>query len=141
MNIIGKRLRNRQLQSLVGSSMRSLLSTSDNFMNGTSIGYIEQMYNAWKEDPKKVHVSWNAYFTNLSQGITPAFVQPPTLGVTLPQGLLVTPAAQVGVSTKDIEDHLKILQLVSAYQLKGHEIADLDPLSKEDSNSFHRAQR
>jgi 2-oxoglutarate dehydrogenase E1 component len=34
----------------------------------------------------------------------------------------------VGATAKDIEDHLKILQLISAYQLKGHEIADYDPL-------------
>lgn len=129
MNIIGKRLQQRRLASLVSTTVRSMLSSSESFINGTSIGYVEQMYESWKLNPDNVHVSWNAYFTNLAKGVVPAFVQPPTLGMTLPPGARITAALPVGATAKDLEDHLKIYQLVTAYQLKGHEVGDFDPLS------------
>ena len=137
MNIVAKRLRQRNFAALAAVQIRTMLSTTDSFINGTSIGYVEKMYDTWKEDPKKVHVSWNAYFTNLAKGITPAFVQPPTLGspLTLAPGVLAGPS----VSAKDIMDHDKVFQIVRAYQLKGHEIADFDPLSKLLTQS-NRAQ-
>jgi hypothetical protein len=92
MNIIGKRLGHKNLHALVSTTVRAAFSTSESFMTGSNIGYIERMYEAWKADPSSVHVSWNAYFTNLSKGVTPAFVQPPTLGLTMPKGAAVTPA-------------------------------------------------
>jgi len=144
MNIIGRRLSQGKLSGLVRSAIRTMTTGTDTFMTGTSIGYIEKMYDSWKEDPKSVHVSWNAYFTNLAKGISPAFVQPPTLGMapgslssfTAPTGLTT------GASAKDIEDHMKVFQLIKAYQLKGHELADLDPLSNTKHNEliFNRAR-
>jgi len=128
MNIIGKRLQGKNLKSLLSTVVRSTSTTQETFMTGNSIGYIEQMHEAWKKDPNSVHVSWNAYFTNLAQGISPAFVVPPTLGSgAMPAGSMS--AMPVGASVKSIDEHLRIMQLVQAYQLKGHEIADYDPLS------------
>jgi 2-oxoglutarate dehydrogenase E1 component len=34
----------------------------DNFVNGTSSLYAEEMFDNWKKDPKSVHASWAAYF-------------------------------------------------------------------------------
>ncbi|MDR3735311.1 MAG: hypothetical protein P4L10_07220 [Acidobacteriaceae bacterium] len=138
MNIIGKRLQVRALTALANSSKRSMLSGSDTFMNGANIGYAEQMYEDWKKDPKTVHASWDAYFTNLARGVTPAFVCPPTLGSPA-TAALAAPAA--GLSSKAIEEHLKVLKLVNAYQLKGHEIGEFDPLSMSTGLTTHdRAQ-
>ena len=87
------------------------------------------MYENWKANPNTVHSSWNAYFNNINKGISPAYVEPPTLG----SGIIVGPTHSIGagptVSVKDIQDHLKIYKLITAYQLKGHEIGDFDPLS------------
>ena len=141
MNIIGKRLRVRHLQALVGSAVNSTFSTSETFMTGNSVGYIERMQEAWKADPNSVHVSWNAYFTNLNKGITPAFVEPPTLGMAATKGAQVSPLLSVGASAKDVEDHLKIFQLINAYQLKGHEIAEFDPLSTFTHQLKNRTER
>jgi hypothetical protein len=54
---------------------------NDSFVNGTSGNYIEKMYAEWKKDPSSVHVSWNAYFTNIESGMEPslAFQTPPTI--------------------------------------------------------------
>ncbi|WKY03571.1 hypothetical protein Q1695_004935 [Nippostrongylus brasiliensis] len=61
---------------------QSMASTAkqEPFMNATSSVYIEQMYDAWKEDPKSVHASWDAYFRNVEGGAAPgqAYQAPPT---------------------------------------------------------------
>lgn len=132
MNLLAKRLCQRGLGLTVSRLQRSLSSTGESFLNGTSIAYVEQMQEAWKADPKSVHVSWNAYFTNVAKGISPPIIAPPGIGAgQLPQAAV---AAAVGTPTsaQDIANSLKIFQLVTAYQLKGHELADLDPLSKEE---------
>ena len=102
-------------------------STGESFLNGTSIAYVEQMHEAWKADPKSVHASWNAYFTNVSKGITPAIIAPPGIGPAIS-----TPALGTASSVQDIANSLKILRLVTAYQLQGHELGNFDPLSEED---------
>ena len=45
--------------------------TAEPFMNGTSGGYIEQMYESWLHDKNSVHKSWDAFFTNVQGGAQP----------------------------------------------------------------------
>lgn len=104
---------------------------TDSFLQSTNTNYVEEMYEAWKQDPSSVHVSWNAYFKNLDSGAAPssAFVAPPTL--------VPTPAGGAGVGfspgkephTEDVVTHLKVQLLVRAYQVRGHQKARIDPLS------------
>jgi len=58
------------------------LKKPDNFMNGTNSVYLEQMYDNWVRDKNSVHPAWDAYFSNVSNGLSgdQAFVMPPTLG-------------------------------------------------------------
>jgi 2-oxoglutarate dehydrogenase E1 component len=130
LSIIGKSLRRTSFLKVIGSSARSLSESNESFINGSSIAYVEKMYEAWKEDPKSVHVSWQAYFSNVAKGITPAFIPPPSLGGSVSFTAPAKGETAVAASAKDIEDHVKIYQLITAYQLKGHELCDLDPLSK-----------
>ena len=53
---------------------------SENFANGTSAVYVDQMYEMWKEDPNSVHSSWRAYFEGVDAGAEEAFQAPPTIG-------------------------------------------------------------
>ncbi|KAK6029225.1 putative oxoglutarate dehydrogenase, E1 component [Ostertagia ostertagi] len=133
-------------------SLASAVS-SEPFMNATSSMYIEQMYDAWKADPKSVHASWDAYFRNVEGGAAPgqAYQAPPTAygavgvpgvsplipgvavggGFTMPQ-VMPSPsvAATTGLDTsvQAITDHLKVQLLIRSFQTRGHNIADLDPL-------------
>ncbi|KAJ9661135.1 2-oxoglutarate dehydrogenase E1 component [Neophaeococcomyces mojaviensis] len=103
---------------------------NDSFLQGNTANYIDEMYMAWKDDPSSVHVSWQAYFTNMEDGSMPvsrAFQPPPGLiseagGV----GELSAGVAQ-GQST-DVSSHLKVQLLVRAYQSRGHHKAKTDPL-------------
>ncbi|TRY96862.1 hypothetical protein DNTS_015418 [Danionella cerebrum] len=107
------------------------------FLNGTSSNYVEEMYYAWLEDPKSVHKSWDIFFRNANAGAPPgtAYQSPPPLGVSLtglppPQSLV---GAQPNVE-KLVEDHLAVQSLIRAYQIRGHHVAQLDPLGIMDAD-------
>jgi 2-oxoglutarate dehydrogenase E1 component len=104
---------------------------SEGFLQGSASTYVEEMFEAWRHDPSSVHVSWQAYFRNVSSGAQPgAAVQaPPTL---VPVQHYVTPDGLAGVSSvssAEILDHLKVQLIVRAYQVRGHQLAKLDPLN------------
>ncbi|OUC43134.1 hypothetical protein D917_09979 [Trichinella nativa] len=92
------------------------------FLNGTSSIYIEEMFESWKNDPKSVHKSWDAFFRSVEAGMQPgdAYYPPPSLSA------LSHHVASIDTNT--ISDHAKVQQLIKSYQTRGHHIADLDPL-------------
>jgi 2-oxoglutarate dehydrogenase E1 component len=106
--------------------------TNDGFLQGNSANYIEEMYEAWLKEPSSVHLSWQVYFKNMANGVSPsqAYTPPPTLVPSASARLPVLPgdglAAAAGSS--EVIDHMKIQLLSRAYQVRGHHIANLDPL-------------
>ncbi|KTG00889.1 hypothetical protein cypCar_00028950 [Cyprinus carpio] len=107
------------------------------FLNGTSSNYVEEMYYAWLENPKSVHKSWDIFFRNANEGAPPgsAYQSPPPVGVSI-SGLSQAQAlvgAQPNVE-KLVEDHLAVQSLIRAYQIRGHHVAQLDPLGIMDAD-------
>ncbi|KAF9953219.1 2-oxoglutarate dehydrogenase E1 component, partial [Mortierella alpina] len=102
-------------------------AAKDAFLQGNNASYVEEMFAAWLKDPTSVHLSWQIYFRNQSNGMSSSqsFQAAPTIPQSGGVPSLV-PGAQVGSS--DVIDHLKIQLLVRAYQARGHHIARLDPL-------------
>ncbi|VDD86985.1 unnamed protein product [Enterobius vermicularis] len=100
------------------------------FMNGTSGIYIEQMYESWKKDPNSVHPSWSAYFQNVEHGLAPgeAYQSPFSLTTSGIPAIVPGLSSSVALSEEEIKDHLKVQLLIRSYQVRGHNIADLDPL-------------
>jgi 2-oxoglutarate dehydrogenase E1 component len=111
------------------------LQSPDTFMNGTNSIYLEQMYDNWVKDRKSVHPSWDAYFTNVTKGLTgeQAFQMPPEAGTsTQTISRTYTPSTSQAMGTdlqRQITASFKIYLLVLSYAKRGHEIAQLDPLS------------
>ncbi|QRV77777.1 2-oxoglutarate dehydrogenase E1 component [Ceratobasidium sp. AG-Ba] len=87
-------------------------SPHDAFATGTNAYYAEEMYRHWKDDPASVHTSWQVYFAGLDKGLpsSSAFQPPPDY---------------TGVPVQ---------LLVRAYQVRGHHVADLDPLGVLDAD-------
>uniref|UniRef100_A0A8C6VLB5 2-oxoglutarate dehydrogenase complex component E1 n=1 Tax=Naja naja TaxID=35670 RepID=A0A8C6VLB5_NAJNA len=107
------------------------------FLSGTSSNYVEEMYYAWLENPKSVHKSWDIFFRNANAGAAPgtAYQSPPPLNTSLStlahaQSLV---QAQPNVD-KLVEDHLAVQSLIRAYQIRGHHVAQLDPLGILDAD-------
>ena len=107
----------------------------ETFLNGTGSVYAEHMYEAWCADPSSVHETWQRYFADLDAGIpydeeaysTPSVV--PSKG-----GALVAP--QGGALTGAKSDSLGVSHLIRAYQVNGHQNANLDPLGLYTRESF-----
>ncbi|XP_046421044.1 2-oxoglutarate dehydrogenase, mitochondrial isoform X2 [Neodiprion fabricii] len=117
------------------------------FLNGSSSSYVEEMYNAWLQDPHSVHVSWDSFFRNSTAGATPglAYQAPPSLVPSynqVPSGSLMSYGASPGLShspinEKIIDDHLAVQAIIRSYQARGHLVAELDPLGIMQTELLH----
>jgi 2-oxoglutarate dehydrogenase E1 component len=83
---------------------------SDNFLDGTSSVYLEELQRAWEMDPQSVDESWDNFFRNF---VGQASTSP-------------------GISGQTIQESMRLLLLVRAYQVNGHMKAKLDPLGLEE---------
>lgn len=108
------------------------------------------MYDAWSADPSRfdlrsmynltftrlnlhinsVHASWAAYFANLEAGVNieASFVGPPSLVGSAGSRISPSIAPQTAAAVALPSDSLGLSYLIRAYQMRGHEIANLDPL-------------
>nr|KAF6319927.1 oxoglutarate dehydrogenase [Myotis myotis] len=108
------------------------------FLSGTSSNYVEEMYYAWLENPKSVHKSWDIFFRNTNAGAPPGTAYQSPLPLSM-GALSAAARAQplVGTQTnvdKLVEDHLAVQSLIRAYQIRGHHVAQLDPLGILDAD-------
>nr|KAF6294167.1 oxoglutarate dehydrogenase L [Pipistrellus kuhlii] len=98
---------------------------------GGGSSYMEEMYLAWLENPRSVHKSWDSYFRKVSEGASGGPPQPQAPSV-VPES---RPAASSQTRTgKLVEDHLAVQSLIRAYQIRGHHVAQLDPLGILDAD-------
>ncbi|XP_015269491.1 PREDICTED: 2-oxoglutarate dehydrogenase-like, mitochondrial [Gekko japonicus] len=108
------------------------------FLSGSNSSYVEEMYYAWLENPKNVHKSWDLFFRNTTAGTVPgqAFQSqlPDFSGgkTSLIQSHGLTKS--LGKAEKLVEDHLAVQSLIRAYQIRGHHVAQLDPLGILDAD-------
>lgn len=83
---------------------------ADNFLDGTSSVYLEELQRAWEADPSSVDESWDNFFRNfVGQASGPA-----------------------GVSGQTIQESMRLMLLVRDYQVNGHLKSKLDPLGLEE---------
>ncbi|OEU22422.1 2-oxoglutarate dehydrogenase complex protein [Fragilariopsis cylindrus CCMP1102] len=102
----------------------------ESFLNGTSSLYAEQMYEEYLEDPASVQDSWRLYFENEDKAV-PYDINDYSKPTTVPGKRLV--AMEAGAAPSD---SLTISHLIRAYQVNGHEAAQLDPLKLFTEESF-----
>jgi len=96
---------------------------------------MEQMYANWKVDKESVHASWDAYFTNLDNGIDPnlAYYPPSNLGaggVGAPNVVVINQGSAPAQSRDNSsgQQQERLTRLFMKYRDLGHEIADINPL-------------
>ena len=119
------------------------MGTADNFANGTSSVYLDQMYEEWQRDPMSVHASWRAYFGNVDSGAEAPYAAAPRMGGQSSAALADLDAivaalhqrgygAGTGATAADARkaqaDAFKVMQLIRAFMSHGHLDADVDPL-------------
>ncbi|CAI8017570.1 2-oxoglutarate dehydrogenase, mitochondrial [Geodia barretti] len=106
------------------------------FLSGSSGAYVEQMYEAWTQNPSSVHKSWDAFFRNASAGAVPgqAYSPPPPLTHSPSSPSPRVTEGSTHQSMTNITEHLNVQALIRAYQIRGHNIANLDPLGINDAD-------
>ncbi|CAB4015929.1 2-oxoglutarate dehydrogenase-like, mitochondrial [Paramuricea clavata] len=118
---------------------------SEPFANGTNNNYLEDMYRSWQKDPNSVHSSWQSYFKNIENGARPgeAYTPPPSLAsgdnaASLRESLGssdVIPSVGGELPNHElIQKHLAVYSLIRSYQIRGNNVADLDPLGILDAD-------
>ena len=130
------------------SAFARVLSTKSNappphpfesFLSGTSGTYIEDMYAAWRQSPDSVHKSWQSVFARMDAGALPgqSFVPPPDINAGATLTSAVVPAGSVSFSgdlSVGQSDQVRVMQLIQAFQVRGHNVAELDPLGLYDAD-------
>ncbi|XP_065826622.1 2-oxoglutarate dehydrogenase complex component E1-like isoform X2 [Oscarella lobularis] len=110
---------------LYRAASTSARHTKEPFLNGTSSSYIEAMYESWLDDPKSVHKSWDTHFGLVTAGAAPgsAHAHPSSLSTETPLPALSSPP-----DSRSVKEHLAVQATIRAYQVRGHLVAQLDPL-------------
>ncbi|BCO19233.1 2-oxoglutarate dehydrogenase subunit E1 [Alteromonas sp. KC3] len=103
-------------------------------MAGANAAYVEELYEAYLEDPQSVSETWRQIFDNLPKvdgveletnhtAIKNQFRQLAALGPTARMSSPSVPSANVSDDRQ-----VKVLQLINAFRFRGHQNANLDPL-------------
>jgi hypothetical protein len=131
LRLLSRHFASRRCAGLAPVAPRAFSSASkdtDSFLSGSNAIYAEEMHRAWLKDPTSVHASWQAYFKSVAAGVHPgqAFTPAPAPG---------TPMA-ASVSAQPSSLQTRVMQLVRAFQVRGHERSMLDPLGLWDPARF-----
>ncbi|MEZ5935565.1 MAG: 2-oxoglutarate dehydrogenase E1 component [Alphaproteobacteria bacterium] len=107
------------------------------FLYGGNGGFIEDLYSRYLDDPTTIDGSWRAYFDELGEETKKLFRQSRDALERRPSpgAIAVGTNDTAGVIDLDGErhkrlilDHLRVVMLIRAFRVRGHLLADLDPL-------------
>lgn len=109
--------------SLLKTSSARTFGTSE-FLTGANNAYLEEMHEAWSQDPNSVHKSWDVYFRTGQSAHIP----------NSNSGVVTNVDFDRGGNSASAEFDFRVLSLVRAYRSRGHEVAKLNPLSVEQED-------
>ena len=97
--------------------------------------YIEELYEAYLEDPKSVSDNWQLYFKTLQLADPDAHQDTPHSARQKANSETArqkghTPVIKVSKDATAHKKQVAVLQLINAYRFRGHRQADLDPLKQ-----------
>ncbi|MDA8781763.1 2-oxoglutarate dehydrogenase E1 component [Porticoccaceae bacterium] len=115
--------------------------------SGGNAAYIEELYETYLHEPNSVPEEWSSFFDSLPR--TNGSVTPDISHATIIQHFELlgrrqarpTPApGSGGIHLEHERKQVKVVQLISSYRFRGHQKANLDPLSimqREDVPDLH----
>ena len=122
----------RQLHKTVNSASKAgapapaavpMNQLMDDFVNGSTANYIEDLERRYVEDPESVPGSWADFFRRLESGESPD-----SLSQAYSQYASTSIAATSASSALALQKSIGVTLLIRAYQTQGHLLAKLDPL-------------
>ncbi len=140
----------RQAQSLESHRNKKTTEADYSLLSGANATFIAEIKAAWVRDPNSVDESWASYFKHLNQiGADAGLLETgPSWGRNASRVVgAIDPEASIravadghvigrNVNARDIRaatlDSLQAVMMIRAYRIRGHLIANLDPLSLEE---------
>ena len=115
------------------SSSKNLEFKQQSFLNKSNSQFIEEMYVRFIENDPELPDSWKKYFSDLNEDLNSVTkeITGPTWG---PKKISIDPKRNKKIeenlsgSEKEKVDSIKAIALIRAYRIRGHLIANLDPL-------------
>ena len=115
------------------SSSKNLEFKQQSFLNKSNSQFIEEMYVRFIENDPELPDSWKRYFSDLNEDLNSVTkeITGPTWG---PKKISIDPKKNkkleenLSGSEKEKVDSIKAIALIRAYRIRGHLIANLDPL-------------
>ncbi len=96
---------------------------SDQILDPSNIGYLEELYSQWNHDPSSISEEWQALFSRLEKGGTPVFEAIQALPPPAPDS-----APPVMKSDDMVRKQSRVDSLMWAYRDVGYLYAKLNPL-------------
>ena len=127
-----------------------MANSPDTFLSGSNIDFIEGLYARWLEDPASVDPSWRELFAGTAtsgrpllaaNGNGPTVARPATRSNGNGQGAVVQTLAPVAapVSRSAMQLQARVDQTLYAFRLRGHLLAQIDPLGRPRAPVSHVA--
>jgi 2-oxoglutarate dehydrogenase E1 component len=102
-----------------------MATLSDSFLTGANIDFIEALYSRFLTDPATVDPSWRELFSTLQREGKPLVID----GLTLPTPKRANGHAAGGdKGAEEMALQSKVDQTIISFRLRGHLLAQLDPL-------------
>src|SRR5689334_20662018 len=119
----------------IAKNRRALAPLPPSPLAGSNSAYLEELYEVYLQDPTSVHPTVRAYFDALPKVPNAAADTPHSavraafrrLAQNAPVVYVSAPSA-VGTPSEKERKQVRVLQLIDAYRVRGHQRANLDPL-------------
>jgi len=125
----------------MSQSLRQIYASSPLF--GGNAAYVEDLYASWLRDPASVPARWRQFFAEQAPAEARLAGRPgaagPAAGTAAPETVRRAPPASPAGDTAETSDdsgpatekQAAVSRLIQVYSLRGHQIADLDPLGMQ----------
>ena len=139
------------------SNRNNIIFEQTSFLQGSNSTFIKELYLKYLENPKAIPQSWREFFDGLDEDKED--VQKEILGPswaprknnnlrigTLEKSLIKDESKEIPIDDttilqknydKEKEESVKAIALIRAYRIRGHLIANLDPLGMMERNYLH----
>src|SRR5213595_2851378 len=101
---------------------------SDSFLTGANIDFIEALYSRFLADPSSVEQSWRDLFSTLQREGKPLVIDGLVLPAPKRNGNGHAVAVTNGKGAAEMALQSNVDQTIIAHRLRGHLVAQLDPL-------------
>jgi len=115
------------------SIMEQLRRTSH--LSGGNLVYVEQLYDAYLTDPNSVTEEWRSYFDQLpsingyaAKDVPHSTIREQFLHLSKHKQASQSQTTPASATSEHEKKQVQVLQLISAFRIRGHQVAKLDPL-------------